>query len=232
MEIFIVSLKTCTDDLFSKMLTSVSNIRKQRTLRYRKQHDRLHSLISELLSVYMFTKNCPRHLKLIEFKKNKYGKPYIANCPDFHFNISHSENWVVGCYDTKPIGIDVEYIQNNIDHLDLAYKIFHPSELKAYLSTPIELRVSRFFEIWTLKESVIKAVGTGLSLPLTTFCTVEQYSLINIPKFATYKLATSSELKGYKLSICSHKTNEYYIKEININDLLKTVEDLHSFNAE
>jgi 4'-phosphopantetheinyl transferase len=52
---------------------------------------------------------------------------------------------------------------------DIASDVFSPSELRSLRSLPTEQLRRRFFELWTLKESYLKARGVGLTLPLHEF---------------------------------------------------------------
>jgi 4'-phosphopantetheinyl transferase len=127
---------------------------------------------------------------------------------DFHFNISHSGDWVVCAVDNLPVGIDVEKI-HDVD-LNLSARFFSEEEHKYLLSLEISKRRNSFFELWTLKESYIKADGRGLSIPLNSFSfkfankdivftTTNQF---NECYFKQYDIDTS-----YKLAVCSSKSD-------------------------
>ena len=92
----------------------------------------------------------------------QYGKPYYKNS-DFNFNISHSGKYVVCAGSNQsPIGVDVEEIKPiNIEDFR---EQFHPDELKEIIGSSNPL--TSFYQFWTKKESVIKADGKGLSIPL------------------------------------------------------------------
>lgn len=104
----------------------------------------------------------------IKFRIDKYKRPYLDLLQEVYldFNISHSGEYVVLAVSEKSVGIDIERIKS-ID-LNLATDVFHQEEL-AYLFQKKEGELERFFRLWTLKESFIKAVGEGLSFPLKEF---------------------------------------------------------------
>ena len=52
--------------------------------------------------------------KEVYFEKNKYGKPYFSY--DIFFNISYSKDYVMGVVYDKEIGLDIEDLNNNINH--------------------------------------------------------------------------------------------------------------------
>jgi 4'-phosphopantetheinyl transferase len=66
----------------------------------------------------------------------------------------------------RDVGIDVEHIERRVDIDQLARSVFSDAERTALARLAEERRRLRFFELWTLKEAYIKAVGKGLALPL------------------------------------------------------------------
>lgn len=108
------------------------------------------------------------------FEKNTYEKPHVAG-PDcsaaVHFNISHANGLIICGLSRKfHIGVDVEDSQRNTQTpFKRLSSYFSDREIKALERLPGDARTQRFFDIWTLKESYIKARGGGLSIPLKKF---------------------------------------------------------------
>lgn len=97
-----------------------------------------------------------------------HEKPYLATHPNVHFNLSHSHEWGVIVLSTQPVGVDIERIQKNYNP-DIAERFFHPQEV-AYLATLEDpFRSQAFFQFWARKEAILKAIGKGLSSPLSGF---------------------------------------------------------------
>ena len=114
-----------------------------------------------------------RHLdrdpRSLSFATNAFGKPRLAGGGPVHFNLSHCEERAVLAISNAEVGIDLER-ERPIEHVDLARRYFHPHEVAAITASPDEAEQRRaFFLIWTLKEAVVKALGTGLSTPLDSF---------------------------------------------------------------
>lgn len=63
----------------------------------------------------------------IKFIYNEYGKPFVQNFSDFHFNISHSGEWVVCATANSNVGIDIERV-SDIEALKLANEFFSEEE--------------------------------------------------------------------------------------------------------
>lgn len=107
-----------------------------------------------------------------DFGRNFYGKPHIV-APDtghlLKFNISHT-NGVVACAINRgqELGIDVEYIDGKHDYAELTHLVLAEAELATLNRLPLCERRERFYVLWTLKEAYLKAIGIGLSIPLTS----------------------------------------------------------------
>jgi 4'-phosphopantetheinyl transferase len=69
----------------------------------------------------------------------------------------------------RSVGIDVENVSERDASIAVAERYFAPQEIEDLNALPRAMQSRRFFELWTLKESYIKARGMGLSLPLNRF---------------------------------------------------------------
>ena len=45
------------------------------------------------------------------FSKNKYGKPFLANKPNIHYNISNSGRYIACALSSVPIGVDIDLMK-------------------------------------------------------------------------------------------------------------------------
>jgi 4'-phosphopantetheinyl transferase len=103
------------------------------------------------------------------FIQNGYGRPEIH--PRFstrlRFNLSNCRT-LVACVVTAQAdaGIDVENVDRPAELLSLADRHFCSEEVRLLQATPHAERLDRFLQLWTLKESYIKARGMGHTLPL------------------------------------------------------------------
>jgi 4'-phosphopantetheinyl transferase len=88
------------------------------------------------------------------------GKPYLEDRSIF-FNISHSKDFcVIGTSFVQEIGVDIEFIDENIDYITLLRLFAYQEEIQWVLE---KNSVRRFYELWTLKESILKYTGKGIS---------------------------------------------------------------------
>lgn len=106
------------------------------------------------------------------FIQNGYGRPEIH--PRFstrlRFNLSNCRT-LVACVVTADAdaGIDVESVDRPNELLALADRYFSADEVRLLRSAPESERRDIFFQLWTLKESYIKARGMGLTIALEQF---------------------------------------------------------------
>ena len=156
-----------TDNCYSSFLTLVSPERKNRAAAFKRREDAYRSVIAEVLARYCIAGREKVPPESIVFQNNTFGKPFVELPGKTLFNISHSDSWVVCAIDDGPIGIDIERIHP--PDFEMAKRFFHPDEFSEMIGLPKRLRIKRFFELWTLKESYIKALGMGLSCPLDSF---------------------------------------------------------------
>ncbi len=190
------------------------------------EHDRLrwtiaHGVLRLLLGHY--TSNEPLH---IELDKNAYGKPFIAQPTSLlHFNLSHSGDFALYAFAwQRELGIDIEYMRDNIDYDELASRVFSTNEQEILRALPPARHYQAFYNGWTRKEAYIKARGMGLSLPLDLFDVsllpdkpaallasredvreVQRWSMLTLPTPPGYTGALVVEGTGWQLRICQWK---------------------------
>jgi 4'-phosphopantetheinyl transferase len=142
-------------------LDRVSGPVQKRINRYRRWQDRQAALFAKLLLLEGLREYRYNDVCIDDLLYNKFGRPFL-NLP-IDFNISHSHAYVV-CTITKRgrMGIDIEKIRS----IDLSgFKRYLTREEWGIIqeaTSPYE----KFYEYWTIKESVMKADGGGLSIPL------------------------------------------------------------------
>jgi len=108
----------------------------------------------------------------ISFVSNAFGKPDLG--PEFasrlKFNLSHSAGLALIAITTASnVGVDLEYIQAQSAHADIAQRFFSAAEVDYLSALPGHLYAEAFFSCWTKKEAYLKAYGEGLAVPLDSF---------------------------------------------------------------
>lgn len=109
----------------------------------------------------------------IGFSYGKRGKPMLA--PPFsrsglHFNVAHSGELAVYAFSHEgEVGVDVEALRALPDADDIAARFFSAVEYSAYRALDNHHKRIGFFNCWTRKEALLKALGDGLHYPLDAF---------------------------------------------------------------
>ncbi len=170
---------SCTVEIWSFSLLSndaqlieferiISPAEKQRAYRLHAFNHQRRAIISAaklriILSQYLHIK--PEH---INYLHNEFGKPYIENNP-VHFNLSHSfDHAMIAISKDAPVGIDIEHHREKLDIQGLVRKVFTVNEQAQFAKLGPEEQVYSFYKVWTCKEAILKALGTGLHLPFST----------------------------------------------------------------
>ena len=144
-----------------------------------------HGILRYILSYY--TTQLPENIK---FYSNEYGKPFLVN-NDLYFNMSYSKDLV--CYVISfeyVVGIDLEFRDKNLNIDELVNTTFTMAEHNFYTSLPKEEKKDFFYTLWTIKESIVKAAGYGLSYPINT---IEAKSSASSQKIILCKKGTQGQ---------------------------------------
>ncbi|MCU5058962.1 MULTISPECIES: 4'-phosphopantetheinyl transferase family protein [Bacillus cereus group] len=187
--------------------------------KFKREQDKIRCLLSYVLPLVALShfKQQPSLNTTIYYDTN--GKPFFEGKSNPFFNISHSGDWVVCAISKQPVGIDIEAV-NNIDIC-----LFSPylSSLEQQLFTDQKNEdLSLFYRIWTLKESLLKTTGHGLSYPLEKICFSEFITKnLDFIMFENEKYNLKGiHLDNHQLCICTKNISiEYSIKELTQNDL-------------
>lgn len=212
-------------DIYYKLIEKVSIEKRRRVERFSQLGDVYRTLLADVLVRSIISRTFQVENEEINFRYNDFGKPFVEMIPKFFFNISHSCEWIVCATSNSHIGIDIEKIRP-ID-IRIAKRFFSNEEYEDLIRQPKGTHLSYFYDLWTLKESYIKAVGKGLFIPLDSF-SVKKYSKDNISLskstdnnnnlfFKQYKID-----EEYKLSVCA--ANQMFSKEVIARQLSELFE--------
>ncbi|WP_026883487.1 4'-phosphopantetheinyl transferase family protein [Clostridium akagii] len=226
MKIYAINInRGISPKLFTTLLSFVSKERREKINKFIRKEDANRSLVAAILIRVAINENLHIKNRDIFFYYNAYGKPYLKYTPPLYFNLSHSGNWVVCAIDDYHIGIDVEQMKNIDFHI--AKSFFAEKEYNDLMKKDGAEKKSYFYDLWTLKESYIKACGKGLSLDLSSFyigiaknnIILQTKNEFNKCSFRQYTIE-----ENYKMSVCASEDN--FPEQVTF----KTLEDLHIDN--
>ncbi len=122
--------------------------------------------------------------------KTEEGKPFLKDYPEFHFNISHSDNLAAVAFSNTSIGVDIE--KKRSVNLKIADRFFAADEQKT-VTDP-----DSFFYVWTRKEALLKQKGEGLK-------NITKYSVLKNDNIKT--IITD----GFILSVCGENAADFEV---------------------
>ncbi|MCH7226405.1 4'-phosphopantetheinyl transferase family protein [Haloferula sp. A504] len=104
--------------------------------------------------------------RILPWLEGPGGKPRVDQ-PGLEFNLSHSETLAaLVVSDAGPVGVDLEPLDRAPTLLECEDSFCHPAE-RAELPVDTGSRAIALLHLWTAKEALLKAVGTGLQFPPT-----------------------------------------------------------------
>jgi 4'-phosphopantetheinyl transferase len=154
----------------SVLLARLSDDERDRHARFRFERDRDAYLVAHALTRRLLADVIGVEASALEFSASEHGRPELSApnaALDFRFNLSHTHGLVAcGVTRGREIGVDVERIDREVELLAVGRHVYSPREMAVLESLSGEAQRLHFFELWTLKEAYVKAIGKGLAGPL------------------------------------------------------------------
>lgn len=116
--------------------------------------------LRQLLSAYLG--ELPAALRFIY---GAHGKPELLN-QEIYFNVSHSSHWALYAVARRAVGVDLEMHDRLVERQAILKRVCTLREQQAFHNLATEYQQQAFFECWTRKEALVKALGNGLSIGL------------------------------------------------------------------
>lgn len=149
-----------------------------KAMRYRQPLARMHAIyIRAFLRVTL-----SRYARILPhewcFEYGEQGKPNLCKTQrqqtGLVFNLSHSVDQVLLAVTQTAdqeieLGVDIECEREELSFSTIMENYFQPQEIKSLMQLDLSDQRRRFFDLWVLKESYIKATGLGLAQSLKSF---------------------------------------------------------------
>jgi 4'-phosphopantetheinyl transferase len=99
----------------------------------------------------------------LEFDATDAGKPFLAKpAQALQFNLSHSgRHSLIAVAEDRSVGVDIEMSRPMSDLLGVAMGVATTREIDLLRQLPAGEMHSSFFDLWTRKEALLKAIGRG-----------------------------------------------------------------------
>lgn len=105
----------------------------------------------------------------LRFAVGEHGKPELLGTAT-RFSLTHTAGLaLVAVTGGLPVGVDAEAVAGDVDVAGLSARVLTPSEADRLSRRPVGDRRRSFLRHWTGKESYLKGLGTGLTVPPDSF---------------------------------------------------------------
>lgn len=151
------------DTLLARLTAALAPAEQARAARFRQAADRRRHVVARSVLKTTLAERLGRAPHALRFETGPFGKPALAadlaarDAAPLHFNLSHSGDLALIALAPVPVGVDLER-DTPVDAQALAQAWFTPAE-QARLAQGQD----DFLSLWTAREAVLKAAGTGLS---------------------------------------------------------------------
>ncbi|MBU6399949.1 MAG: 4'-phosphopantetheinyl transferase superfamily protein [Verrucomicrobia bacterium] len=154
-------------DGLAELARNLSPDERERAARFRFERDRARftaarGLLRSLLADYL-----ARPADQLRFVYGPRGKPALApmcNPVGLRFNLAHADGLAVYAIARhREVGVDLERVRPIHDMHLVAARCFSIRECAQLRSLPRHLQTPAFFNGWTRKEAVLKALGEGVA---------------------------------------------------------------------
>ncbi|MGN0108398.1 MAG: 4'-phosphopantetheinyl transferase family protein, partial [Hominilimicola sp.] len=169
--------------------------RTEKVERLKKTKQKSQSIGAELLLRYAVGQ-ITGDISNVKWDTDENGKLYLTERDGIYVNLSHSGDYAVCAVSDVTVGVDIQYCREC--DMKMAKRFFTEEEVE-FINKSTD-KNSAFFEIWTKKESFVKAVGKGLAIPLNSFSVLSDRVEYDGAVYC-FKEYTVSQ-NGYKLFAC------------------------------
>jgi 4'-phosphopantetheinyl transferase len=211
--IYFVDTEKIDKKMFPSFLELLPEQQKDDVLLYTPFKTRVSVLFGKLLVLRYFTKQVPHNNFIIN--KNKFGKPFIEG--NIQFNISHSANIVAAAFSENEIGLDVERVQARKQYLNIARRFFCAEEYQYIKGSTAP--ADAFYHIWTRKEALLKAMGTGLDEALSTYNCIND--IARPDGEVSWHIQSFTIKNGFKAAFCQNApVADWKLQELPPDDFM------------
>lgn len=185
--------------MLSEAIANVPSLKREEVASYRRTEDQLLHATGWLLAVAAAESLARKNAFISELKLDANNKP---GSDSFYMNISQSGNLAACVFSERcPVAVDVEKVREiNLAHFT---KVLTEDEMDDVTNDADSM--SRFFELWTQKESVMKADGRGFRIdPKSIQVSPDNTATLEGKKWFLHSVSLRND---YKAHICSAEPN-------------------------
>lgn len=156
------------DRYFPFLSTLVSPDEKRKAAGFKKSDDTRrytlrHGIVRVILGQYI--QEDPEKIQIVGTKNGKPALDPEEKVSNVRFSLSHTDEMVcLGITRNGEIGLDIVNTNSCISFPEIEHYLFKPGERRWVEQTIPDQRSMQFFRIWSLKEALLKATGSDVSI--------------------------------------------------------------------
>ena len=209
-----------------EVLPQIPADRLNQIIKMKHKGNRARSLAGEILSRSILSAKTKTPFSEIRIKTSPSGKPVLEGHQDIHFNISHSGDYVACAISSTEVGIDIENKKKPL--LKVASRFFTSEEYQSITKLTGKKQEDQFLSLWTIKESYLKCIGSGLTKALNSFTAVikgKEAILYdsNGKKLEEFRAKKFDNIRGYKMAVCTKgSSDKFHFTALDLNNIIKS----------
>lgn len=202
-KVYVASIdKLLEDDYFELKKQYVSEERKKKIGACKMKTDKARSLAAGLLLQFAWNSYKRKNSEMIEISYIKNGKPVCISDEAFHFNLSHSGEYVACAVSEGAVGLDIQQVKK-VDLL-IAKRFFLPEEYELILKAQPKDQPEIFCRLWAGKESYMKYTGDGMTQMMNSFkVDMEESYIYDGKKNIKIPVRWYTDIPNYQVAVCS-----------------------------
>lgn len=194
LKVYIINTKIISNkSAFDYVFLCLDEARKKRIAGLKNRSSVIQTAAAGYL-LYYGLKQLGMDIHTVSIKNGPHGKPYLSDCPDIHFNLSHSGEYAVMALSDRNVGIDIEKLRPV--GTSVIKKAFGEKAAEEFVNLPEEDSIQKFAELWTSAESYGKLSGEGVFTLLGS-------PLSSVDSISGYCFHKCTDIEGYFLTVCS-----------------------------
>lgn len=174
----IIEDMSVSGEALESLIAELPEWRRKEAMNYKHEQGRRENALSYRLLCDMLHEFCGIS-EAPAFKYNEHGKPFLRDCPDIYFNLSHCKKAIACVISDNECGIDVECMGRY--KVPLAQYSMSDEELQRISEAPDADRL--FTSLWTQKEALLKLTGEGITDDLKTVLTSPRMNDVKMESF-------------------------------------------------
>ncbi len=156
---------------WKRLLENIPSEERANIIQYKQWQDQQRALLGQTLLRWMLKNDLKR--SDVKISRNEAGRPYLSEEGVWagDFNLSHSGEWIVAAIcKYRSVGVDVEKV--DVLNEEILSSVLAEEELMTIKQLPTLEQTKKFYELWTMKESIYK-MGIFPELTLESINTFE-----------------------------------------------------------